>query len=346
MTDWINGVQCDRCGGSAYESGDMWSCRACDYDECGICAARLKCPSGHDLLKKVAGFSDWITGMTCDACKENPWKSGSVWSCRACDFDQCGKCIKDQALSKMSESLAFGNDAATAEAPVKAEKPIMQSEKPVSSVPLPTEHSEAQAVASSAQVTAEPAQKEAEQVEDAAATSSTVPDSEAVAMKKARDAALARKRAIEERMAADAAALLEEEQQLSDIRKKLSDADKVRQRSESIRGAIEQAKRDIQRLEREKVQRIESVRQAEEAVKQALAAQAACEATLEAKQTHCKMLEQEMVEFLLEAEKPQDADRPKEHAAPSTDSGRTASSPAASAVTAPPPRALPLQAQN
>jgi chromosome segregation ATPase len=121
------------------------------------------------------------------------------------------------------------------------------------------------------------------------------------AIKKARNDALARKRAIEERMAADAAELRAEEERLSEYRSKLESADKVRQRSELLRTSIEQAKRDIQQLQKETIWRKDAVKQAEEAVKQAIAAQADTEAQLTAKREHCQQLEQEMVNFLIQS---------------------------------------------
>merc|ERR1719235_531414 len=127
--------------------------------------------------------------------------------------------------------------------------------------------------------------------------------SEAAAIKKARDEALARKKALEERMAADAQALLEEEQQLAAIRKKLGEADKVRQRSESLRSAIEQEKREIRRLEALTKVRADDVQSREEALRQAQVAQVATQNQLEEKRKQCQQLEQEMVEFLLAEEK-------------------------------------------
>lgn len=149
---------------------------------------------------------------------------------------------------------------------------------------------------------------------------SAIDANDAAAIKKARDDALVRKRAIEERMAADAAALEEEEQRLNDIRRKLMEQDKVRQRSESLRSSIEEDKREIRRLEIENERRKEVTRQAEEAVRQAAAAQVACEAQLNSQREHCQQLEQEMVDFLLQIRK----DAEEEHAGQVDDSSANA----------------------
>lgn len=100
-------------------------------------------------------------------------------------------------------------------------------------------------------------------------------------------------------MAEDAAALQEEETQLDEIRKKLSEADKVRQHSESLRSAIEQGKREIRNLEAESARKKDRARQAAEAARLATEAQVACEASLVTKREHCQKLEQDMVDFLL-----------------------------------------------
>merc|ERR1712217_991451 len=86
-------------------------------------------------------------------------------------------------------------------------------------------------------------------------------------MKKLKEEALARKRALETRMAEDAARLKEEELRLAEIKKNIDD--RVKQRSASLRNSIEQAKREIRWLEEESVRRKATIKRAEEAVKHA-----------------------------------------------------------------------------
>merc|ERR1712216_100472 len=99
--------------------------------------------------------------------------------------------------------------------------------------------------------------------------------------------------------------------------------DKVRQRSESPRSSIEEDKREIRRLEIENERRKEVTRQAEEAVRQAAAAQVACEAQLNSQREHCQQLEQEMVDFLLQIRKDAE-DAEEEHAGQVDDSAADA----------------------
>lgn len=374
MSDWISGVKCDACGGSAYSAGDMWSCRACDYDECGICAARLKCPKGHTLVKKGVGVMDWISGMTCDACKQNPWNSGSAWSCRECDYDQCGKCMADK--SKSGKSTAPAPSAlpgpTAAEPQPKPALPLASGKQSAPAAPTPTakeaEPEDAKRKSESSgwfggifgggkddyddDAPTNPEEDNAEAKDTSAPSPVAVTDgADAGTLQKARDEALARKRAIEERMAADQAALMEEEHRLNFFKNKLGEVDKVRQRSEALRSSIEQGKREIQRLEKEKETRKEGVKQAEEtlervvkqaeeAVRQAKAAQVACEAQLLAKREQCQQLEQEMVDFLLEEDsKEKNGEDSKEAAAEGSSvevaGAETESPPMTSTVVAP-----------
>lgn len=128
-------------------------------------------------------------------------------------------------------------------------------------------------------------------------------------MKKAKEEAEARKKVIEDRIAKDAADLKEEEDRLAGIKKKINEADKIRIRSETLRSSIEQAKRDIQRLDQEVIQSKEARIKAEEYARNAAEAQSMCEARLAAKREECQQLENEMVNFLLhEAQKPEEID--------------------------------------
>lgn len=88
---------CDECHTRMPLGDPMLSCRACDYDRCGMCSARnvgsdlpTRCQRCRvrPLLRSIS------RGNHCDECRSGLRPGAAMGSCRACDYDCCEGCLR------------------------------------------------------------------------------------------------------------------------------------------------------------------------------------------------------------------------------------------------------------